>query len=180
MRITINRRFSGLESQKIKMRFDSFSKKKSNLRRITINMHFSKRGSGLVCCQYYIPRTNYHTKTDWIQCGIKLVHLSTRWITTENQSCYQWSAWPSNHSWVQCLHHMPQCQRTRVYKDWCLDNEHIEKRSAAWQTWTLYQISNTARFSVVKIDKSLAYIDQLELYQLMKIINMFRVGIPPP
>ena len=45
----------------------------------------------------------------------------------------------------------------------CMDNEHINKRSVAWQTWTLHQSSNISRFSILKLEISLVYIDQLEL-----------------
>ena len=45
---------------------------------------------------------------------------------------------------------------------------------------TVHQSSNIAQFYVVKSDTSLVYIDKLDLDQFMKIINMFRVGIPPP
>ena len=37
--------------------------------------------------------------------------------------------------------------------------------------------SNMVRFSVVKLNIYSVYIDQLEIYQLMIIINMFRVEI---
>ena len=71
---------------------------------------------------------------DWIEQRINLVHLSTGGIPTEKKYLSQRSARPSNHSWVQCLHHVPQCQLNRVYKGWCPDNEHINTHSVACQT----------------------------------------------
>ena len=73
---------------------------------------------------------------------------------------------------------MPQCQRNRVSTGRYPDNEQINKYSVALQTLTLHQSSNIARFYVVQLDKYLVNIDQL--YQFMKIINLSRVGIPPP
>ena len=52
----------------------------------------------------------------------------------------------------------------------------IKKLIVLYQTWTLHQSSIVARFSVVNLDKSLVYIDQL--YNFMKIFNLSRVGIP--
>ena len=143
-------------------------------------MWFSKRGPGSDCCQRHIPRTNYHTITDWLQYRINLVHLSTSQIPKENQSCSQQSAWPSNHSQAQCLYHVPQYQWTGANKGNSPDKKNIKKHSVERQTWTLHQSSNIARFSVVKFKTSLLYIDQLELDQFMKIINMFRVVITTP
>ena len=53
-------------------------------------------------------------------------------------------------SFFLLVNHMYICIQTRVYKGRCLDNKHIDKRSVAWQTWTLHQSSNIARFSIVK------------------------------
>ena len=52
----------------------------------------------------------------------------------------------------------------------------MNKWSVVLQPWTLHKSSNTARYSVVKSDTYLVYIDQIELDQFMNIINMFRVG----
>ena len=79
---------------------------------------------------------------------------------------------------VQRLHHMPQCQRTRVSTGECPDNKQINKRSVTWQTWTLHQSSSISLFYIFKLDRSLVYIDKLD--QLMKIINLYMVVIPPP
>ena len=134
--------------------------------RITINRHFSKRGTVSVFCQRHIPMTSYHATNDRIQYGINLFYLSTSQIPTENQSRSQQSAWTSNHSWVQCLYHVPQCQHTRVYHGHCLYNEHINKRSVAWQTWNLHQSSNTARFSVV------TFRDMFSIYRTYRVISV--------
>ena len=129
-------------------------------------------------------RTIYPTRTD---CVLSRINLST-WVLVEFQQNTNLSLseigstlkllW---HLVLCCLvHHIPLYLRTHDYKDCCLDNEHIHKCSVTWKTWTLHQISNIARFSFVKWETFLVYIYQLELYQLMKSNNMFRVGIPPP
>ena len=147
--------------------------------RIMINMQFQKRCLGSVCCQCHRPRTSYEAMTDWLQQGINLFHLSTGRIPTENQYISQQSDLPSNCYRVQCLHHVPLCQRACVYKGWCLDNYHINKHSVVLQTLTLHKGSNKARFYAIKLETFLVYIYRLQLYKFIKTINMFRVGIPP-
>ena len=52
----------------------------------------------------------------------------------------------------------------------------IKKCSVACKTITSHQGLSIANYSVVNLDKSKVYIDQLYLF--MKIINLSRVGIP--
>ena len=52
--------------------------------------------------------------------------------------------------------------------------------NGAWMTWNLHNRSNISRSSVVINETSLVYIYQLELDRFTKMINMVRVGIPPP
>ena len=75
-----------------------------NLMRIMENRWFSKRGHRSVFCQLHSSSTSYFANIYWLLYRIKLSHLSTGQITTENRSLSQKSAWPSNHSDFQCSH----------------------------------------------------------------------------
>ena len=84
---------------------------------------------------------------------------------------------PYHHSVVPCTvclkAYRPVSRKASIRKI-----DHINKHSVGWKTWTLHQSSKIARYSVVKSDTYIVYIDQLELYQFTKIINMVMVGTP--
>ena len=138
-----------------------------------------KRGPWSVFCQRHRSRTSYHSSTDWVLYRIKLSLLSNGQITIEKQYWSQWSVWTSNSSAIQCTTcfyaYISMCINFGVQITRILTNIVLHDRLDPFT-----KVPNISRFSVFKLDTHLLYIYQLELYQCIKTINMFRVGILPP
>ena len=92
------------------------------LMRIPKKNLFSNRGPWSLFCQLHSSRTSYYASTNWILYWIKLSHLVTDKIETENQYCSQQLAWPSNCSSVQCLHLVCQMVPLLYFYYFCTGN----------------------------------------------------------